>query len=287
MTNSTDRGASWGAVVDVQKTLRNKPAFNSSGCMAPTNGHATQLAQSGPHPGRLLFSGQTDSYNGSIGLFSDNHGISWDWTDSLHVPGMDECAMAQLPNGSVMAIMRNCPTNLHGHCQGRRRLLSDERQQGAPGSKRFAYAISTDGGTTFDQIRLHPDLVTPVCQGSLLGYKDMVLFAGPFSEVSRTNLSVLASYDNGRTFSKSLILDPGPAGYTGLQCGLPEPLDCAILYDDERGSGNKFNPNDHGLLVFRRFASAALKSDDPLHDARSAPDPTHAHAQRTQPSIRE
>jgi photosystem II stability/assembly factor-like uncharacterized protein len=156
-----------------------------------------------------------------------------------------------------MAIMRNCPTNLHGHCQGRRRLLKDERQQGA-GSKRFAYAVSTDGGTTFDQIREHPDLVTPVCQGSLLGYKDMVLFAGPYSEVSRTNLSVLASYDNGQTFSKSLILDPGKAGYTGLQCGLPEPLDCAILYDDGSSESDL-------RLVFRRFASTALKSDDSLH----------------------
>lgn len=61
MANSTDRGATWGEFVDVQKTLRNKPTFNASGCMAPTNGHATQLRQSGPHPGRLLFSGQTDS----------------------------------------------------------------------------------------------------------------------------------------------------------------------------------------------------------------------------------
>ena len=75
MVNSSDRGQTFGAAVDVQKTLRNKPTFNSSGCMAPTNGRATQLRQGGPKAGRLLFSGQTDSYNGSVVLFSDDAGI--------------------------------------------------------------------------------------------------------------------------------------------------------------------------------------------------------------------
>ena len=51
--------------------------------------------------------------------------------------------------------------------------------------------------------RAHPDLVTPVCQGSVTScesdaagrrcYKGALLFAGPYSETSRTNLTILAS----------------------------------------------------------------------------------------------
>ena len=40
---------------------------------------------------------------------------------------------------------------------------------------------------------------------------------------------MLASDDNGVTFRRSLRIDPGGAGYTSLQCGLPAPEDCAAL----------------------------------------------------------
>ena len=54
-------------------------------------------------------------------------------TGSLHIPGQDECSIAQLRNGSLFAIMRSCPADKHGRCEGRRRarraLLETDRSQ--------------------------------------------------------------------------------------------------------------------------------------------------------------
>ena len=38
---------------------------------------------------------------------------------------------------------------------------------------------------------------------------------------ARENLTVLASLDNGRSFTLSLSITTGPSGYSALQCGLP------------------------------------------------------------------
>ena len=103
------------------------------------------------------------------------------------------------------------------------------------------------GGVGWTKPRAHPDLVTPVCQGSVTGYKQQLLFSGPYSETSRTNLTILASDDNGATFSRSLRITPGAAGYTGLQCGMPGDNDCAVVYD----AGHKID--------FVAFSSADIK----------------------------
>ncbi len=199
--------------------------------------------------------------NGSAAVFSDNGGESWDWTGTLHQPGMDECTIAQTANGSLFAIMRSCPPDQHGQCAG-----VEQHPQAAPGNFRFSYSISTDGGTTFGPIRLHPDLVTPVCMSSLFAHRSgALLFAGPHSETSRSNLTVLASLDNGATFTRSLVITAGASGYSAMQCGLPGREDCGILYDEMGGSG----------LVFARFAFRDLKpfkSDDET-ETPSAPAP--------------
>ena len=110
------------------------------------------------------------------------------------------------------------------------------------GNTRFSYAISNDGGTTFGPIRLHADLVTPVCMSSLFAHKSgALLFAGPYSTTSRFNLTVLASLDNGQTFTRSLTVTTGPSGYSALQCDLPGREDCGILYDAMSGSGSMFS----------------------------------------------
>jgi len=136
--------------------------------------------------------------------------------------------MAQLPNGSLAQIMRNCMPGTP-NCQ----MLG-----GGGGGNRFLWSVSDDGGVTWAAPRPHADLVTPVCQGSLLGYKDALYFAGPYSTTQRHNLSVLRSDNNGQHFSRSLNLFAGNAGYTGLQCGLPGVQDCAVLFDGNGGTCN-------------------------------------------------
>ena len=97
-----------------------------------------------------------------------------------------------------------------------------------------------DGGSTFGEIRSHPDLVTPGCEGSLLSYRGAIIFAGPYSTLpgtavanpGRHNGTVLVSVDDGVRFSRSLLLQPSTFGYSALQCGIPGPEgDCGVLYD--------------------------------------------------------
>jgi len=92
--------------------------------------------------------------------------------------------------------------------------------------------------------------VTPVCMGSIISHKGprdiagpALYYASPYSKTSRSNLTILASDNNGASFDRSLNLWPGTAGYTGLACGLPGEQDCAVLYDSYQG------------LDFLRFAS--------------------------------
>ena len=61
-----------------------------------------------PHPGRILFCNVHDSYNGDVVTYSDDGGASYRFSGELHKPGLDECALAQLRNGSVLAISRSC-----------------------------------------------------------------------------------------------------------------------------------------------------------------------------------
>ena len=205
--SSTDEGKSWGHFNNVQSGLQ--PSCAS--CTSPTSGVGLQL-QRGPHRGRLLFIGPHNSYHGS-----DDHGKTYRCTMDLHKEGMDEGSIAELRNGSVMAILRNNLTPKNG------------------GGGRFQYAISHDGGETFGEIRRHPDLVTPTCEASLISFQNQLLFSGPYSTTSRHNLTILASDDDGATFKRSLQLLPAGvyAGYTSLQCGLPGRMNCVVIYEDD------------------------------------------------------
>ena len=87
----------------------------------------------------------TAGYTGDQLLLSDDHGRTYSPSYALNRSTMNEVQLAQVGNGSVLAVMRN---RMEGHRQ--------------------AVAISNDGGESFGPIRAHPQLVTPTCQGSVL-----------------------------------------------------------------------------------------------------------------------
>jgi polygalacturonase len=224
--SSTDRGQTFTTCVEgsCDMPLPDSPTT----CLAPTSGHGVQLSKPGPHKGRLLFVGVHNAYKGDVVAYSDDHGTTFKSSGALHQPGLDEGSIAQLPNGSLITIFRNCFLPGGRGCQG------DAPQQRAAGvgGKRFYVSVSDDAGVHWSTPRAHPDLVTPVCQGSVTGFKESLYFAGPYSETSRHNLTILGSDDNGVSFTRSLLITQGPAGYTGLQCGLAAGQhDCAVVYD--------------------------------------------------------
>jgi hypothetical protein len=123
---------------------------------------------------------------------------------------------------------------------------------GATAGSRVAVALSTDGGVTFSKPWLHPELVTPICNSAIINYRDALLFSGPYSESARVNLTVLASDDGGTHWPRRLVLVPGAAGYSSIECGFAPAggtaTDCAALY----------KASDGVRLV--RFRSSDIKS---------------------------
>eukprot|EP01051_Picozoa_sp_SAG22_P012819 SAG22_NODE_1368_length_4585_cov_2.663174_5_plen_428_part_00 len=267
---STDRGASWGELQDVQS----KYMPGQSTCMGPTSGNGLRLREGGPFGGRVLTTQVHNAYKGDVVLLSDTSGRAWNASLGLLQPGLDEGQLAQLPNGSVINIIRNCwqgtarQCALKDHGGGRRRGRGRGKQpksEDAPAQPKktlLAYSISTSGGETWSAVRRHPDLVTPVCKPTVLGYNGSVYFVGPYSETGRVNLTVLASDDNAATFTRRLLLVPGAAGYSSLQCGLGVPGgDCGVLWvrDHKDVHFMRFDPND-----VTAGGAAPARKDPPL-----------------------
>eukprot|EP00039_Didymoeca_costata_P001306 m.51413 g.51413 ORF g.51413 m.51413 type:complete len:404 (-) comp10733_c0_seq2:19-1230(-) len=240
---SADRGLSWTSPpLNVNKYLPGAP------CMAPTTGHGVFMGNSNTPAhlkGRVLMVGVNNAYHGDVIIYSDDDGKTYNFSTALHEQGYDEGSIAQLPNGSLAIIMRNCMPGTP-NCQ----MMQSRNKVSGGGGKRFMWSVSDDGGVSWTKPYLHPDLVTPVCQGSLTGYKDALYFVGPYSEVSRSNLTVLGSDDNGASFKRSLNLWPSAAGYTGFQCGLPGDYDCAVLFDGYHGTCSG--------ICFLKFSSSAV-----------------------------
>ena len=107
--------------------------------------------------------------------------------------------MAELQNGSVLLTSRN----FFGRNSGQGPRL---------------FARSDDGGATWADNWTAHDLPDPYCEGSVLSNPDIpgsLYFANPStSNGKRYNMSLHASSDGGRTWTKSAIVYPGGSGYS-------------------------------------------------------------------------
>ena len=225
---STDGGVSWTPPDQAQRVDDADAGFPLGA--APTSGNGIQLRPGHPLEGRLIWAMDTSSYGTDELLLSDNHGSSYNRSYALTKDPsskINELQTVQLGNGSVLVVMRNI-------------------QEG----KRQAVAVSDDGGETFGPIRLHPDLLTPVCQGSVLFVKgNTILYAGPRSTSSRVDMTVLASDDDGNTFNRSMLVWHKKSMYSSMQL-LPSG-EVILLF--ERDGGN---------TSVVRFSVSSLKTDD-------------------------
>ena len=85
--------------------------------------------------------------------YSDDHGKTFSSSGALHQDGLDEGSIAQLPNGSLITIFRNCFEPGGKGCQGQSRdttavLPSFNDSSRGVGGKRFYVSFSEDGGET-------------------------------------------------------------------------------------------------------------------------------------------
>ncbi len=99
---------------------------------------------------------------------------------------------------------------------------------------------SPDGAGSFTPLAPEPGMPDPTCMGSLVNAEwkgqPVILAVNCASVTERENLTVRASLDDGKTWSRSLIVDPGDAGYSDL-CVIPgeDPAVC-VLYEKRWGT---------------------------------------------------
>ena len=111
---------------------------------------------------------------------------------------MDESQLVELSNGSVMANMRN--NNLWNcNCRG--------------------IAISNNGGTTFTLPYPDPQLISPICEASIMSLNNgnIILFSNPSNDKQRVNMQIKKSINNDNTYNVSYSLCPScDAAYSCL-----------------------------------------------------------------------
>ena len=111
---------------------------------------------------------------------------------------MDEAALTQLPNGSVLLNSRHTASPKEGR----------------------AVAVSNDGGDTFGPLGYDKTLISPVCQASIVSFDNATYFSNPASTKGRNHLTIRKSTDNAHTWTSELLVEAGSsAGYSCLVKG--------------------------------------------------------------------
>ncbi len=199
VTQSADDGVTWSVPVEITTSVKqnNWTWYATGPC------HGIQL-EKGKNNGRLIIpcdhiESGTNKYFSHI-IYSDDHGKTWKTGGRTPQDQVNECTIAELPDGKLMLNMRN-----YDRTQKARKV-----------------SLSEDGGLTWSNIYSDPTLVEPICQGSLLMHsliengKSRLLFLNPANENIRKNMTLRLSTNEGAEWQKSMVLYPGPSAYSDL-----------------------------------------------------------------------
>jgi sialidase-1 len=203
---STDHGNSWSDAVNI--TLQAHRPFQPTAnpayqfkedwrTYANTPGHAFQF-QHGVYKGRIFVAANHTAGDpqpqyrdcNAHGFYSDDHGKTFKLSTNVDIPGSNETMAAELSDGRMMMSIRNQRGDI------RQRIL----------------AYSSNGGASWDTAYFEPSLPDPVCQGSIitLGYKmgkAIIASCNAADEKRRDNLTLRISYDEGKSWKKSIVVD--------------------------------------------------------------------------------
>ena len=195
VATSDDHGVTWSKPVEITSTTK-RPDWT---WYATGPGNGIQL-RAGDHAGRLVIpcdhiEADTKKYFSHV-IVSDDHGATWRLGGSTPTDQLNECAVAELADGSMLLNMRNYDRSK------RARALSR----------------SVDGGVTWSAVERHPDLPEPICQASMIALDKgrRLVFSNPASATGRVAMTVRTSDDGGRSWSAGTLLHAGPAAYSSL-----------------------------------------------------------------------
>jgi len=241
MIVSEDDGKTW-----EERPIASVP--NSLGYIGFTHGSGPGIQlKHGPHAGRLLCPArymtgyyttfdELQIYGFNNAIYSDDHGKTWISSEPVQA-GTGEGVLCELPDGSILY---NSRASFHDQ-------------------KRYL-ATSHDGGRSYSDFRTDDFLLEEKnigCNASLLCIErgqlknpsllpddtaSLLLFANPRSEI-RSNMTICASFDEGRTWREAKTVRPGPCAYSAMAYSEKEGL-VYLLYE----LGRK-GPYDMGLNI--------------------------------------
>ncbi|MBS1563723.1 MAG: exo-alpha-sialidase, partial [Bacteroidetes bacterium] len=207
---STDGGRSWTAPVNistqVHRILRPQlnPEWNFSEdwrWYANTPGHAFQTTE-GKYKGRLYIAANHTAPAATAkgwdyvahAYYTDDHGKTFQLSQSLPIQGTNEASAAALSGDRVMINVRN---------------------QGG-GLRTRVVGYSSDGGVHWDTAYFDHQLPDPACEGALLAIgkkkgKTVLAFSNEAAVSRRDSLTLRISYDEGRSWPKQFLLDADPS----------------------------------------------------------------------------
>ncbi|MHB9757805.1 exo-alpha-sialidase [Streptomyces sp. BYX5S] len=253
---SDDDGRTWSRPRDLSDELL-PDDFNSWYATGPV--HGIQLAK-GPHRGRLVFTVNAETWNGSrvtanhaALMVSDDGGDHWRIGAKDTWPVADDGTFRQKPSEMTLAERPDGTVYVSG------------REQDGTDLGHRTHAVSRDGGESFARpFSAVPDLYTPQVQGSVLpvGAKgERLLLACPGDPDRRRTMTIRSSYDGGRTwesFDRGTVVTTDWSGYSDLVQA--DRGHVGLMYE-----GGAVDARDE--IRFARFTLDWLKE-------RRGPDPT-------------
>jgi len=211
--SSKDEGEKWAIPKEITSStkLENWTWYATGPC------HGIQLKQ-GENKGRLIIpcdhiEAETRKYYSHI-IFSDDHGKTWQLGGTTPQDKVNECVVAELPDGKLLLNMRN-----YDRTQKSRKI-----------------SFSEDSGLTWSDIKSDTTLIEPICQAGLLysEINETLYFLNPASKNSRINMTLKSSINSGKTWETVKVLNEGASAYSDITLINNSTLGC--LYEGGKSS---------------------------------------------------
>jgi sialidase-1 len=244
-SRSSDDGQTFGDPTEITAAFEPHRAEYDWKVIATGLGHGIELST-----GRLLVpvwlslgtEGNAHKPSRVTTVYSDDQGKTWKAGTILpkHADVVDpsETNAVELSDGRVMLNLRHM------------------------GSKHLrAVTTSADGASGWSPFVLDAALPEPICFGTLHRYsggkgstaRNIILFANPHNPTDRArkNVTVKLSEDDGKTWTKQLVIEPGFAAYSDLTVGPDGAVYCLL-----ETAGTK---KSYGALTLVKFNIDDLK----------------------------
>lgn len=207
---STDGGDTWSTPRTLTDELYNttykegavQGSFAGSG-----RGLMLQRQKNEQLNGRIMFAMSHRFANNNVQeyiIYSDDEGDTWKFSTQSAYSGGDESKLVELADGTVMISVR---------------------QNGQRG-----YNKSTDGGVTWGTQAKWADISGCACNADILYVNKHVMLHSYPNNGSRKNLTIKASFDDGKSWSNPYVVCAPGASYSTMD--VTKDGDIAIFYED-------------------------------------------------------